>query len=46
MQVNGPPVMPVGFSFDAGDKENAEKTTDAMQVSGLSETGAVWKKIL
>lgn len=32
--------------FDAGDDEDAEKTEDALQVSGLPKAGTLWKKIL
>lgn len=32
--------------FDAGDDVNAQKTEYALQISGLPQAGAVWKKIL
>lgn len=32
--------------FDAGDDEDAKKTEDALQVSGLPQAGTLWKKIL
>ena len=32
--------------FDAGDDKNAKKTADTVQISGMPETGAVWKKVL
>ena len=32
--------------FDAGDDTNAKKTADTVQVSGMSETGAIWKEVL
>ena len=32
--------------FDAGDELDAKKTEDALQVSGLPQAGAVWKKVL
>ncbi len=32
--------------FDAGDDVNAQKTEDTLQISGLPQAGAVWKKIL
>ena len=41
----------IGKSLDVlvegyGDDVNAQKTEDALQISGLPQAGAVWKKIL